>query len=245
MGDEVPVRSLDDALTFAEESEDRIRQLGIESLQAADGELYPYDLLVASAASRAILLSKGFRTLMNDRNYVAAYPLVRLAMDCCLCLVAGHFVDDLHDYANHVVGGGRLSSYKSKDGDRLRDVFLRNKLHEKYPDLNVNGMYEQCSSWVHMSSMHVHSATHGVEDGVDTTAGMAIRVNIGGVKELSESEYIGATLSLAITNAMLCQMIVEWHNTKMVGKAETDKDFEGKLYHVPMPVVTKYVSSPK
>ncbi|MCY3624209.1 MAG: hypothetical protein OXH68_21185 [Gammaproteobacteria bacterium] len=245
MGDEVPVRRLDDALTFVEGSEDQIRDLGVESLKAANGELYPYDLLVASAASRAILISKGFRTLMNERNYVASYPLVRLAMDCCLCLVAGHFVDDLNDYANHVVAGGRLSSYKSKDGDRLTDAFLRNKLHDKYPDLNVNGMYKQCSSWVHMSSMHIHSATHQVEDGDnDATSGMAIRVSIGGVKELSESEYIEATLSLAITNAMLCQMIAEWHNTKMVRKAETDKDFEGRLYHLPMPVVTKYVRSP-
>lgn len=87
---------------------------------------------------------------------------------------------------------------------------------------------------------------HEVEDvDVDTTGEMAILVNVGGVKELSESEYMEATLSLAITNAMLCQMIVEWHNTKMVRKAETDKDFEGKLYHVPMPVVTKYVKSRK
>lgn len=133
MGDEVPIRCLDGALAFLGESEDHIRDLGVESLQAADGDLYPYGLLVASAASRAILLSKGFRTLMKDRNYVAAYLLVRLAMDCCLCLVAGDFVDDLHDYANHVVGGGKLSSYKSNDGDQFRDAFFAQQAPRKVP----------------------------------------------------------------------------------------------------------------
>ena len=178
---------------------------------------------------------------MGSKNYVAAYPLVRLAMDCCLCLVAGHWVDNLHDFANHIIGGSRLLDYKAKNGKPLSDAFLRKKLHEKYPDLNVNEMYKQCSSWIHMSTLHVHSATHAIEHDDNNDDQLAIRVLIGGVKELPESEYISTTLSLFLTNAILCQLIVEWHNTKTIGKAKADQGFEGKLYRLGLPQITRYI----
>lgn len=241
--DGVPVRSLDDALAFVEEGEHQISRLGIESLQAAEGDLYPYDLLVSAAASRAICLSQGFRTLMRDRNYVAAYPLVRLVLDCCLCLGAGQHVDDIHDFALHVVGGGRVSKYKSKEGDALRDVFLREKLDERFPDLGVNRMYEQCSSWIHMSASHIHSATSALSEGGDDEDEMAISVRVGGVRKLPERGHIETALSLGVTNAMLCEMIIEWHNTKVVGNRRADEEIEGKLYALKLPKITKYVAS--
>ena len=242
--EEIPIRCLQDALSEVEESEDRIRHLGMKSLQAADGDLYPYDFLVSSAASRAVCLSQGFRELMGSNNYVAAYPLVRLAMDCCFCLVGGHWVDNLHEFANHVIAGRKLSSYRAKNGEPLSDRFLRNKMDEKYPDLGVNEMYKQCSSWIHMSTLHVRSATQKIEHESSDNGQLGIQILVGGVRELPESEYIRTALSLFLTNAILCQLIIEWHNTKTVGKAEAAAGrFEGKLYSMELPQITRYVRS--
>ena len=235
---QAPIRDLNDALAQVEESERRVFGLGVEAVKAADGDLFAYDLVVVSASTRAILISKGYRALMQDRNYVAAYPMVRLALDCCLCLCAGHLVGDLHTFAMHVLDGGRVTDYKDKDGKLLSDTRLRRVLHEMHPEHDVNTMYKRCSAWIHMSTNHILTTASVSQD---TDGQRNIGVQLGYVKELPDEKHIETTLSLAMVNAMLCQLIVEWHNTKMVGKAESNKAFQGKLYAIKMPVLTKYV----
>ena len=163
-------------------------------MEAADGDTYPFDLLVSAAASRAIFISRGFRTLMQDRNYVTAYPLVRLALDCCICLQAGHMVDNIYDFSLHIIGGGRPNKYKSNEGRELKDGYLVDKLSAKYPELGVSHLYSECSGRVHMSTSHIVSTTSVVE-----TDERALRIRVEVVRELPESEYIGTTLYLKLS----------------------------------------------
>lgn len=49
---------------------------------------YPMAMIIGSFINRALSLNRGFITLKNDNNFLAALPVVRMQLDNCIRLFA-------------------------------------------------------------------------------------------------------------------------------------------------------------
>ena len=133
-----------------------IRQVVMEMARADEGKLFPLDLLAWAAANRAAALNKGFRALIESRNYTSAGALVRLQLDTALRFMAAWHVDDPHDFARRVIAGEHVRRIADRTGKRLTDSYLCTLAAEKAPW--IPKVYEETSGFVHFSDKHLFAA---------------------------------------------------------------------------------------
>ena len=62
----------DKTLEQLKQCRERHFELGSAVMQADGGAIYPFDLLVLATLNRSLCLLKGFVSLIEDRNFVAA-----------------------------------------------------------------------------------------------------------------------------------------------------------------------------
>ena len=139
-------------------------ELGKQMFEAADGHVWPLDILANATLNRSLGLLHAFTDLIKKKNFMTAAVILRLQLDNCLRLYGAWLVDDPHDFAVNVFEGKHIRRIKAKDGKLMTDRYLVSKMAEKI-EPKVIGLYEDTSGYVHlsdkcMSSEHLaHKAT--------------------------------------------------------------------------------------
>jgi hypothetical protein len=65
---------------------------------------------------RAVALSLGFRTMVEQCNSLCALSMVRMQLDTVLRLYAGFFVNDHQQFCSDVLDGKQINTMKSREG---------------------------------------------------------------------------------------------------------------------------------
>ena len=161
-------------------------------------------------SARSLSLTRGFCSLLEQRNFIAAAPLVRLALDNCLRFYAAYLVSDPHKFAFAVMGGTPVNKLSSRDGKRLTDRYLVQKLSEEIRWLKVKDLYEHSSGYVHLSDKHLFHAVR-----MKPGTGRTIEIKINDKDEfISERLYIEATETFTSLLRILFSLLTKWEATK-------------------------------
>jgi hypothetical protein len=131
-------------------------ELGKRVLEADDSAVYPLDLLIIASINRSLCLIKGFTSLIEQKNFISAAPLLRLQIDNCLRISAGTLVINPHEFAVKIFEGERVSNMKDKNGERMTDKYLSEELSEDYPW--ITDVYQESSGYIHLSEKHMLNA---------------------------------------------------------------------------------------
>lgn len=118
-----------------------------------DKSLYQSDLFIISLLNRQLSLCSGFKEMNNSKNYVCAVPLLRLNIDSLLRLHALWICDDPNEVIKEMLDGKILNQIKDKNGKKLSDAYLLDRLSEHEPW--VKTVYKNCSGFVHFSEKHL------------------------------------------------------------------------------------------
>ena len=131
-------------------------ELGKRVIGADDGALNHLDLLIIASLNRSVCLIKGFTILIEQSNFISAAPLLRLQIDNCLRISAGTLVSDPHEFAVRILKGERVSNMKDKNGEKMSDKYLAEKLSDDYPW--IMDVYQHSSGYIHLSEKHMLNA---------------------------------------------------------------------------------------
>ena len=137
----------------------------------------------ASIVSRSVSLIKSFELLFNNKIYSTAISLIRLQIDNCLRLYAISLCNPEY-LLEEVKKGKSVRSLKDRDGIKMQDVYLINKLDEIMP--SFKSLYEETSGFIHFSNEHLKSNNKISQKDGD----LYIQTLIGGEFELTETEKI-------------------------------------------------------
>jgi hypothetical protein len=166
--------SLDASLAKLKRLEDAHLELGKEMFEAFGGALYGMDLLAAGALNRSKAHIAGFRQLIGVKNMICAGAVLRLQLDTALRFHAAFLVEQPHDFALAVLGGRRVRDLKSRDGKKMTDAYLVERLGEEFDW--VPHVYERTSAYVHLSATHLLSAMGLTEDTSELDRSITIKI---------------------------------------------------------------------
>ena len=119
--------------------------------KAGNSNLYVVDILFASAFTRFAKVSMGIRTLIEQRNFICAAPLVRLQLDTVLRLFAASLVDDKNSFFERMLRAQPIRRIKDRDGNYMTDSYLLDRLVHRTGLDELRGLYEKTSGFVHFS----------------------------------------------------------------------------------------------
>jgi hypothetical protein len=119
-----------------------------------------FTIFCVSILNRTINLNRGYISLLNEENYIAAAPLVRINLDSLLRLFASSQSEfDYERFAYEVRNGKKIADmYDSNKVKKLRDSELVKRLKKIKGFSWVNDIYGIGSGFVHFSHQHVYSA---------------------------------------------------------------------------------------
>jgi len=143
--------TLEQKLKKTEQADDELRRYFSRAI-TEDQSAYFGDFIIFGALKRTLALSDGFRGHIRNRNFTCAAALTRLQLDTALRLYAASLCDDTEHYAKAVFHGKHVNKLKDKQGKKLTDAYLADKLSEKYPWVKL--MYETLCDFVHLSNRH-------------------------------------------------------------------------------------------
>ncbi len=112
---------------------------------------------------RAVALSSGFRAMVKQRNSLCAMPMVRMQLDTAIRFYAGFFVTDHQQFCRDVLNGKPINQMKSKDGSKMHDKYLVQRVAERNPWMI--DVYETTSGYIHFSHRHIKESIRMHEDG--------------------------------------------------------------------------------
>jgi len=127
--------------------------------KAADGALFPVDLLALAALNRSANLVPGFALLIEARNFIAAAPLLRLQIDNCLRFYGVYIVGKPHAFASAVLKGEQIRKMKDSKGNLMTDRYLIQCVAKDFPW--ITNVYEKTSGYIHLSETHIASVFIG------------------------------------------------------------------------------------
>lgn len=131
-------------------------------LMALGASLSHADFFVLGATRRTLAQARGFRQLIEARNFPCAAAILRMQLDTAMRVKALSIVSDMHEACRQVLEGTRFSRLKDRSGKKLTDAHLREELARSHPW--VSPVYEQASDFVHLSGRHFYSSIASTED---------------------------------------------------------------------------------
>lgn len=159
--EQLPVADMAERLTKLTELQQQV--LGTsKKLFDQNKSMYLADFYVMGALRRILALAKGFRSQIEDRNFLCAAPLVRMQLDTALRLYALSLVSNREEVAKQLLDGVPLSKLKDAQGQKLRDTYLVDQLSETYAW--VKPLYAETSGFVHLSERHFFTSIAKTND---------------------------------------------------------------------------------
>ncbi|SFF81900.1 hypothetical protein [Sunxiuqinia elliptica] len=180
---------LEQYLIELENEGDKLISIGKQLLENIG--MTEFSLFCTAILNRTINLNRGFITLINDSNYIAAAPLVRLNLDSLLRLFASSQSEfDYETFAQKVRRGEKISNLKDKTRKKkLKDFELVERLKEIKGLSWVDDVYKAGSGFVHLSINHINSS-YSIDGEIMT----------GGIRK--NDEFISNTEKIAAAHYM-------------------------------------------
>ena len=110
------------------------------------------DFFIFGALRRTLAQARGFRDLVSARNFPCAAAILRLQIDTAMRVNALSLVDDPDATCKAVLDGEQFNRLKDRDGKKMSDAYLREKLAASHPW--ISPVYEQTSDFIHLSGRH-------------------------------------------------------------------------------------------
>ncbi|PKQ44813.1 hypothetical protein [Confluentibacter flavum] len=152
-------KELDDLLIELENEDSKLIEMG-KNLIEING-MTEFTFFCHSILNRTINLNRGYITLINDNNYIAAAPLVRLNLDSLLRLFASTQSEfDVETFAKKVRKGEiiRKMKYFKNHKERLTDSKLVELIKEIKGFKWTEQIYDAGSGYIHLSNQHFYSS---------------------------------------------------------------------------------------
>lgn len=203
--------SLEASLKRLEPLDEAHLELGKQMFEAFGGALYGMDLLAAGALNRSKAHIAGFRQLVGAKNLICAGAVLRLQLDTALRFYASFLVGEPHDFALSVLGGKRVRDLKDRDGKRLTDAYLVERLGQEFEW--VPRVYDRTSGYVHFSATHLMSAMSPSEGTSDSDRSITIKIAAED-KPLPAWLYIEAVDAFRASTDILLRYVHGWVFTK-------------------------------
>ncbi|MEY9181154.1 hypothetical protein [Bradyrhizobium sp. USDA 313] len=128
-----------------------------------NGAVNIVDLFILGSTQRTLSQSRGFRTLIETKNFPSATILLRTQIDTAMRINGLTMMGDIEADVQRLFKGertfDRLMSGTPVGGgrpERLTDAFLKRKLAEDHPW--IEPLYAQTSDFVHLSFRHLFTA---------------------------------------------------------------------------------------
>lgn len=145
--------NLDIELNKLNEWISNLPKIGMETLGGGDKPMYVLDFIIIGVVKRSLSLASGLHDLVKAKNMTCARAIVRMELDTVSRLLAYTYVAEPSDMAKAIIGGKALNSFKCREGKKLRDSYLIDKMNEKYPW--AKEVYKYTSGYVHFSERQV------------------------------------------------------------------------------------------
>lgn len=131
-------------------------------------DLFLYDLLCTAVLNRSLNLVRGFILLMQEQNFIAAAPLIRVHFDTLLRLHAFSLIDqDSNQLTLKIIQGDSIRNLKGRDGISLTDKNLVESISREKKFKWIKPLYGKLSGFVHFSDMHIlASSSLDAENGI-------------------------------------------------------------------------------
>lgn len=129
--------------------------------KADNRKAYSIDIYAISSLNRSMALCKGFQIMMETNNLICAGAIIRQQLDTLLRFFALFIVNDPHRVSMDIIAGEHLRNLVDKDGKKMTDRYLVNKLSDQYPW--VKKVYQETSGYVHFSHKHIFSAVESID----------------------------------------------------------------------------------
>lgn len=153
--------SIKDRLEKIERSENELLRYFADKIKEG-ADIYIADFVLLASVKRTLALSSGFRTLIEARNFTSAAALLRLQLDTALRLYAATLYSHPENYARAVFDGKRVDKLKDRNGNRLTDSYLAQKLSERYPW--VQRVYQDLCDFIHFSNRHLFTSISKIDE---------------------------------------------------------------------------------
>jgi hypothetical protein len=150
---------LEERLAFLEDSKHSHFDISKRILQT-DPVVGIYALMVLK---RSLSLVAGFSTMLQNRNFLCAAPLIRLQIDNLLRFQAVFMVANPKQFVVDVIQGKRVSQIKDQSGKVMTDAHLQDVLSDDYPWLKT--VYKKTSGYIHLSEEHFFNTVRAKKDG--------------------------------------------------------------------------------
>lgn len=146
---------MDNLLLSLEKQNKELTQLGKTNMEVPPG-FFMFDIYILGLLNRSVNLNKGFISLIRDKNFITAAPIVRIHLDSLLRLYAPLIIDfNIDDFALQVYKGTPIRKIKDKANRYLTDSYLVGEL-SKLPNFDwVKNVYETGNAFVHFSDQTI------------------------------------------------------------------------------------------
>ena len=138
-------------------------KLGKQTLIDDRTDMYVLDLIMIAAFKRTISLERGFESLVVSENMTCVREMIRMQLDTVSRLLAYTYVSEPSKLAEAVIGGKLLNKFKCRDGHKLQDRYLIEKMAEQYPW--VTKVYKYTSGYVHFSEKQLFDSIKSMGNG--------------------------------------------------------------------------------
>jgi len=182
-----------------------IEELARRLLEAAQGKMFPVDILTIAVLNRTVGNYAGFKSLVEGQNISAAGSILRTQIDSLIRYNALWLVEDPHDFSNNIIAGDRVDKIRDKNNKFLKDAYLVSQLSVDHPWLPQ--VYKNLCGFIHFSGGHVTDAVDKIEDNT-------ITFRIGPQASRPDETWIELLDCFSETTRMLCDLVLGWIETK-------------------------------
>jgi hypothetical protein len=153
--------SLVDRLKRIEQLEHELIRKGA-GIVGAGADLSHADFFIIGALRRTLAQARGFRDLIDARNFPCAAAILRLQLDTAMRVNALSIIDDVDAACKSVLDGKQFNRLKDRDGNKLSDAHIRKTLAQTHPW--INPVYARTSDFVHLSGKHFEVSIARTDD---------------------------------------------------------------------------------
>ena len=204
-------QEIDRGLLILQRNEEKLVKLCERMLKAGDGTIYPVDVLLVGAIHRFIKVSTGIRSAISSRNFICAAPLVRMQLDSAARVFAATLVDNKVQFLEDMLNDVRISTMKDRDGKRMTDSYLVERLSSKTGLEPLKLLHEKTSGFVHFSYFHLLAITQEITDDIP----FSITFSVGGPDSyFPDGVYLEIIAATNDIYALLLHFVRDWINEK-------------------------------
>jgi hypothetical protein len=187
---------------------DRVSGLVLGSINSPEPSM-PIEVIMATALQRSRHLLEAYIPMLVQRNLTAGSALIRMQLDSVMRVNAIFLVPDPLILWDVLRTDRPWSLIVDRDGNQLRDVYLHQKLSERFGW--ASEVYGRMSGYVHLSRPHLEATASST----DSFLGMQIVQGPAGANVSDERLHENAALFMQVTSALLT--ICEEYATRRSG----------------------------